>query len=187
MKTLALTAAALIAISSAAWGDEVLWPTLNPGDVKVLSGDAVPAFVREAAGYAAPAELPKDVRITAFMGPHRGEYLIISPCCGPQGGGAKLFAHIGDGLRDESIVVGDPRRGFTTQPFADAITVDPGAKAVRARIVNSDCEVGTWGYYYQFDEIDRLALASAIDTSCAHLGVRELYHSNAKLGHWWQK
>jgi len=185
MKTFAV-AAVLVSMSSGVWADEVYWPTLNPGDVKVLSGDAVPGFVRDAAGYPAPAELPKDVKITAFMGPHRGEFAIISPCCGSNGGGAKIFSLIGDHLRDESITVGDPRNGFTTQPYADSITVDPDAKAVRAKIVNSDCDKGTWGYYYQFDEIGRLQLTSVIDTGCAHLGVREFYHTASRPSHWWQ-
>lgn len=187
MTKLALIVALLLTTSAPAMADEVPWPKLEPGDVKVLAGDAVPALVREAAGFAAPAELPKDVKITAFMAAHRGEYLIVSPCCGKQGGGASFFAYVDGKLRSEALTVGDPRKGFTTQPFADSITVDPGAKALRARIEFSDCEAGVWGYYYQFDEIDRPQLVSAIDTSCAHLGVRELWHNKAGVGHWWQR
>ena len=188
MKKLALIATTLIMMSTAALADGTPWPNLKPGEVKVLDkGEPVPDIVRQASGFAAPADMPKGVKITLFKAAHGSEYVIISPCCGPQGAGASFFAHVGDILRPEALALGNPLKGFTTQPFADAISVYEGAKALRAQIDHEDCEEGTWGYYYQFDEIDQPQLASVIDTGCAHLGIRELYHSAAKLGHWWQQ
>jgi hypothetical protein len=66
--------------------------------------------------------------------------------------------------------------------------VDAGAVGLRAHVETPSCEDGDWRYYYTFDNADRVVLRSVIDTSCLHLGVRELYHSrDVDVGKWWQK
>jgi len=190
MKQLALIAmVAVMSGSVHAQADGVQWPVLKPGEVKIVEDLAqVPAITREAAGNTSADDLSHKVTFTFFKAPQGRDFVVIDPCCGPKGNGASLFEFSESMVKAVALAVGDPRAGFHAQAHADSIRVDAGAAALRARIAFPDCEDGVWGYYYHFDEADRPVLLSVIDTSCAHLGVRELYHAmNIDLGHWWQR
>ena len=189
MKSLMLVAVfALLSAPTHAQADQGSWPTLNAGEVKTVEdGSQVPTLAREAAGFSADAVNSHKVSFTFFTAPHGRELLIINPCCGADGSGTSLFEYSEAVVKPVALSVGDPREGFIAQAHAEMIHVEPGAKTLRARITFGDCEDGVWSYYYRFDEADRPVLLSVIDTSCGHLGVRELYRAkNSDLGHWWQ-
>jgi hypothetical protein len=167
---------------------ENAWPQLAPGESKVIEDiNMIPAKVLAAAGLDVSAAR-RGVNFTFFKAPHGRDFVIIAPCCGDGGQGTALFQLADGTLKPVELVLGDPRLGFTAQGHASGISVDAGVVALRARIEFNDCENGVWGYYYRFGEGDRLTLLSVIDTSCEHLGVRELYHvRDVDVGHWWQK
>ena len=183
--TLAIFAA--VAGVTHAQADEELWPKLGVGEIKFIDGvSKVYELAAEAAGFGAGVPARGDIKFTFFKAPHGHDFLIISPCCGENGNGARLFQFSNAVVQPVDLVMGDPRVGFTAQGQAGNISVDDGAVALRARISFSECEQGVWSYYYRFDAEDRLTLLSVIDTSCEHLGVRELYHiKDVDIGHWW--
>ena len=168
-----------------AQGQENLWPKLDLGEVKTIDDPSkIPVLGLKAAGIAATPQQP--IRFTFFKAPHGHDFVIINPCCGKTGEAESLFERDGSDLRAIGLTMGDPRAGFTLQEQADDIRIDAGALALRARVNFANCEDGVWTYYYRFDEADKLILVSVIDTSCGHLGVRELYHAkNVDVGHWW--
>ncbi len=170
-----------------AQADDIMWPVLAPGEIKVTKAiERVPNKLRVAAGLI--AEQPLNVEFTFFMAPKGRNYVIVTPCCGVSDAHAALFEFIGGNVQSVGLAVGDPRLGFTTQVLPDEITVDPDAKSVRAHVGMPSCEDGEWRYFYSFDAADRLYLRSVIDTSCEHLGVRELYHaSQVNVGKWWNR
>ncbi|MEP6826785.1 MAG: hypothetical protein ABJA10_01785 [Aestuariivirga sp.] len=190
MKGLMLVAVfAAMGVTTNVLADDEVWPKLNAGEVKTVDDvSQVPPLAREAAGLSADAVISHKISFTFFKAPHGRELLIIDPCCGASGNGTSLFEYSEAVVKPVALSVGDPREGFIAQAYAEIIHVEPGAKTLRARIAFGDCEDGVWSYYYRFDEADRPVLLSVIDTSCGHLGVRELYRAkNSDLGHWWQK
>ena len=167
--------------------DEITWPALMPGEIKVLNGlELVPTKLRAAAGFL--TEKIPSVAFTYFKAPKGRDYVVVAPCCGKDATHAALFEFVGGEVRQVGLPVGDPRLGFTTQVLPDEITVDPDAKSIRAHVGTPTCEDGEWRYFYSFDAADRLYMRSAIDTSCEHLGIRELYHARqVDVGKWWNR
>ena len=187
MRALAATALLTAAIfATPARADDNMWPQLVPGEVRVIDDvSKLSGPVLAAVGFSAQPE-KRDIKFTFFTAPHGHHFMIASPCCGETGKGAALFEMNNAVIKPVDLVMGDPRLGFTSQGLADDIQVDDGAVAVRSRVGFSDCEDGDWGYYYRFDDGDRLTLMSVIDTGCTHIGVRELYHAkNIDVGKWW--
>ena len=170
-----------------AQADDIMWPALAPGEIKVINEIGfVPNKLRIGAGLA--AEQPSNVEFTFFKAPKGRDYVVVTPCCGVSGTHAALFEFVGGNVQPVGLAVGDPRLGFTAQVLPDEITVDPDAKSIRAHVGTPTCEDGEWRYFYSFDASDRLYLRSAIDTSCEHLGIRELYHaSQVDVGKWWNR
>ena len=190
MRGLALIAAlAVMGHGATAVADDEAWIKLQPGEVKVIEdAGKVPPLARAAAGYAPDEIISRVISFTFFKAPHGRELVVVNPCCGEKGNGASLFEYTQGVTKSVELSLGDPREGFIAQAHADMIHVEPAAKALSARIGLADCEDGVWSYYYQFDDADRPVLLSVIDTSCEHLGVRELYRAkNSVLGHWWMK
>ena len=166
---------------------ENVWPSLAPGEVKTVDDiSKISDLVLQAAGLTAAPQ--RKIQFTFFKAPHGHNFLIINPCCGESGKGSSLFEWRDGAVKVIGLVMGDPRLGFTAQGQADDIKIAANAASLRAGVYRAECEDGIWTYYYHFDEADRLTLLSVIDTSCAHLGVRELYHArDVDVGHWWMK
>jgi hypothetical protein len=181
-------ALAFLAVATPAQAEEDVWPNLKRGEIRVIEDfQKVSVLVRGAAGFSDSAPQHK-TNFTFFKAPHGHDFLIVDPCCGENGKNASLFEFANAEVKNFELVMGDPRVGFKVQAQADAINVDAGAVSLRARIAFPNCEDGMWTYYYRFDENDKPTLLSVIDTSCAHLGVREFYHAkNVDVGHWWMK
>ncbi len=179
----ALIALLMMFMAGSAMAAENIWPKLSVGEVRVVNDiEKVPALVFGVAGA------QHKTQFTFFKAPKGHDFVIVDPCCGEAGRASSLFERDGEVLKSVGLVMGDPRLGFSMQNQAAHIGVDDGAVALRARIDLGDCEAGMWTYYYQFDSADRLTLLSVIDTSCTHLGVRELFHArDVDLGHWWMK
>ena len=170
-----------------AWADDIAWPALQSGEIKVFhSWQLASAKLRIAAEF--PTVGNPDMEFTYFKAPKGRDYVVVTPCCGESANHAALFEYVDGNVRQVGLPVGDPRLGFTTQVLPNEITVDADAKSIRAHVKTPSCEDGEWRYFYTFDAADRLTLRSVIDTSCEHLGIRELYHSpQVDVGKWWNK
>ena len=167
--------------------DDIAWPLLQMGEIKVSNSmEAVPRKLRVAAEI--PLDSGSKIEFTYFKAPKGRDYVVVTPCCGVNASHAALFEFVDGNVRQVGLAVGDPRLGFTTQVLTDDITVDADAKSIRAHVGTPTCEDGEWRYFYSFDEADRVTLRSVIDTSCEHLGIRELYHSRqVDVGKWWNR
>ncbi len=183
----ALMLMTLFGMMNIAQADDIIWPAIAPGEIKVTKTiELVPSKLRVAAGLI--TEQTSNVEFTFFKAPKGRDYVVVTPCCGVSDAHAALFEFVGGNVQPVGLAVGDPRLGFTTQVLPDEITVDPDAKSIRAHVGTSTCEDGEWRYFYSFDAADRLYLRSAIDTSCEHLGIRELYHAKqVDVGKWWNR
>ena len=178
---------AMVRLTCFAYADDTLWPALKPGEVKVSNSlQMAPGKLRAAAGL--PALANSEITFTYFQAPKGRDYVVVSPCCGLGGTAAALFEFLEGEVRQVGLAVGDPRLGFTTQIQPDEITVEPDATSIQAHVSTPTCEDGEWRYYYSFDAADRLYMRSVIDTSCEHLGIRELYHApQVDVGKWWYR
>ena len=187
MRFLALCLLIFLGFLNAAQAEEITWPELKSGEIRILNGPAaMPARLLAAAALV--DEKSQAVSSTYFKAPMGRDYVVVSPCCGVGASHAALFEFVGGEVRQVGLPVGDPRLGFTTQVLPDEITVDPDAKSIRAHVGTPTCEDGEWRYFYSFDAADRLYMRSAIDTSCEHLGIRELYHARqVDVGKWWNR
>lgn len=187
MRLSALTLIVIFGMVNFAQADDDHWPALVPGEIIVLKAlELAPDKLRVAAGLI--GEKIPSVEFTFFKAPKSRDYVVVSPCCGVSGVHAALFEFVDGEVRQVGLAVGDPRLGFTTQVLPDEITVDPDAKSIRAHVGTPTCEDGEWRYFYSFDAADHLYMRSAIDTSCEHLGIRELYHARqVDVGKWWNK
>ena len=187
MRLLALTMITFIDTANSSQAEDIAWPKLNQGEIRVSTDMAlVPTQLRAVAGIT--AEKISNVSFTYFKAPKGRDYVVVTPCCGVGASHAALFEFVGGEVRQVGLTVGDPRLGFTTQVLPDEITVDADAKSIRAHVGTPTCEDGEWRYFYSFDAADRLYLRSVIDTSCEHLGIRELYHAKqVDVGKWWNR
>ena len=183
----ALTVVAVLVMAATARAEGLDWPNIAVGERLVLtSRSQIPFKLHGAAGLSTEATTP--IELTFFKAPKGRDYVIVSPCCGADENHAALFDLASGMVRQVGLAVGDPRLGFTTQVAPTDIRLGEDLKSIRAHVATTSCEDGDWRYFYNFDEADRLYLRSAIDTSCEHLGVRELYHArNAEVGKWWIK
>ncbi len=187
MRLWALTLVALVNAALVAQAGDIAWPILKPGEIRVLTDMAlVPTQLRLAARLNA-AKI-SNISLTYFKAPKGRDYVVVWPCCGFGASRAALFEFAGGTAQQVGLAVGDPRLGFTTQVLPDEISVDADAKSIRAHVSTPTCEDGDWRYFYSFDAADRVYLRSVIDTSCEHLGIRELYHeTQVDVGKWWNK
>ena len=175
----------MIEFVTPAYAEEMAWPKMASGEKIVLTELAqVPTQLRDAARLNMVSGTA--VEFTFFKAPKGHDYVIVTPCCGSDQDHAALFEFSDGVVRPVGLSVGDPRLGFTTQIPLDEITLAPDIKSIRTHVNTPTCEDGDWRYYYSFDEADRLYLRSAIDTSCEHLGIRELYRAHkVDVGKWW--
>ncbi len=185
---LAIVLSTMVGCAIPALANDVPWPQLAPGEIETVDDTGnVPSTALAAAGLAS-AQARRDVHFTFFKAAHGHEFVIIAPCCGENGSGTSLFERDGGAVKTIALVMGNPLFGLSAQDQATSIKIDAGAVALRARIAWPECEQGVWGYYYRFNEADSPVLLSVIDTGCAHLGVRELYHAlSIDVGHWWMQ
>jgi hypothetical protein len=175
----------MIEFTSPTYADEIAWPKMASGEKIILTELAqVPTQLRDAARLSMVSGTA--VEFTFFKAPKGRDYVIVTPCCGSDQNHAALFEFSDGVVQPVGLPVGDPRLGFTTQISPDEITLGPDAQSIRTHVSKLTCEEGDWRYYYSFDEADRLYLRSAIDTSCEHLGTRELYRAHkVDVGKWW--
>ena len=175
----------IIEFASPTYADEMAWPKMASGEKIILTELAqVTAQLRDAVRLNMVSGTA--VEFTFFKAPKGRDYVIVTPCCGSDRDHTALFEFSDGVVRPVGLPVGDPRLGFTTQIPLDEITLAPDAKSIRTHVNTPTCEDGDWRYYYSFDEADRLYLRSAIDTSCEHLGIRELYRARKfEIGQWW--
>ena len=187
MRALAATALLTAAIfATPARADDNMWPQLAPGEVRVVDDVSKISGPLLAAVGLSVQSAKRDIKFTFFTAPHGHHFVIVTPCCGETGNGAALFELNNAVIKQVDLVMGNPLLGFTSEGLADDIKVDDGAIALRSHVGFPDCEDGVWGYYYRFNDGDRPTLLSVIDTSCAHLGIRELYHAKSvDVGNWW--